>query len=345
MATLRRRIEARAGGCPPACRTSDPDEPPGRSRYDIAHCKEESVILAVRRWAPRSCPSGSMPMLGRPGPRCNAHSHGVARQHNESVPANRYRAPGGYPDRTLTGWRRRAFDQVRSLDRMHERDGADGGQSESEPDQEAPEVHRVVLVAGHALGAAQHYEPRRQRAEDEPIEHQPVEVVERQHDDEGVHERADEREVRQLGPGDDRRGQWRTKQHAEVATIGVVGLGEPAPGADLVAGGDLGLPVGRGSAAEVVEQGEVVDVGHVLTAQTRQARKLERGEGVAEGALEWGVVGEICSERDGPPAARRGGPPRPAWGSMCRSERSLVCLAATIIRWQSIRGARHKRRL
>jgi len=88
-------------------------------------------------------------------------------------------------------------------------------------------------------------------------------------------------------------------QPEELATIGVVGLGEPAPGADVVAGRDLGLPVGRGSAAEVVEQGEVVDVGQVLTAQARQARKLERGERVADGALEGGVVGEICGERDG----------------------------------------------
>ena len=33
MATHRRRSEPRAGGCPPACMTSDPDEPPRRSRY------------------------------------------------------------------------------------------------------------------------------------------------------------------------------------------------------------------------------------------------------------------------------------------------------------------------
>ena len=53
----------------------------------------------------------------------------------------------------------------------------------------------------------------------------------------------------------------------ELATIGVVGLGERAPGTDVVAGSDLGLPVGRGNAAEVVEQGKVVAVGQVVTAQ------------------------------------------------------------------------------
>src|SRR5215472_2772843 len=47
-------------------------------------------------------------------------------------------------------------------------------------------------------------------------------------------------------------------QPVELATIGVVGLGERAPGTDVVAGSDLGLPVGRGNAAEVVEQGKVV---------------------------------------------------------------------------------------
>ena len=126
--------------------------------------------------------------------------------------------------------------------------------------------------------------------------------------------------------------------------IGVVGLGDPAPGAHVVAGGDLDVPVGRSSAAEVVEHGEVVGVGQVITTQTRQARKLERGEGSPK-ALSNGASSarSVASETAARGSASR--PPRPALGSTCRSERSLVCLPAPDYQVQSIPGARHQRRI